>query len=180
MSESIRKSTAKATNAQAKPKGKHPGGRPSSYDPKKTPGIAEAACKEFGADDAGLAKLFGVTVTTIHNWKNAHPEFLDALKRGKDSFDTERVERSLVERAIGYSHPDVHISNYQGEITVTPITKHYPPDPTSMIFWLKNRNKDRWRDKVDVDHGVQEDNPLADMMRQVCGATLKPANGDKG
>ena len=25
--------------------------------------------------------------------------------------------------------------------------EHFPPDPTSMIFWLKNRQPDKWRDK---------------------------------
>lgn len=27
--------------------------------------------------------------------------------------------------------------------------KYYPPDTTAAIFWLKNRQKDKWRDKVD-------------------------------
>jgi len=35
---------------------------------------------------------------------------------------------------------------------VVPTTKHYPPDATSAIFWLKNRQRDKWRDKQDVVH----------------------------
>jgi hypothetical protein len=31
------------------------------------------------------------------------------------------------------------------------MVKHYPPDPTSMIFWLKNRQPQKWRDKHDLD-----------------------------
>jgi len=31
----------------------------------------------------------------------------------------------------------------------------YPPDTTAAIFWLKNRRRDQWRDKVDVDQNVQ-------------------------
>ena len=53
------------------------------------------------------------------------------------------------------------ISNFQGEITETDITKHYPPDPTSMIFWLKNRRPDRWRDKQSIDIGVRLEDVLA-------------------
>ena len=34
------------------------------------------------------------------------------------------------------------------------VTKHYPPDPTAAIFWLKNRQPDTWRDKVEVDQTV--------------------------
>lgn len=57
----------------------------------------------------------------------------------------------MFERATYYSHPDTHISNFQGDITVTPLTKHYPPDTTACIFWLKNRKPKDWRDKVESD-----------------------------
>lgn len=103
------------------------------------------ACSELGADDKALAKLFFTTEATINNWKIRYPEFLESLKRGKDIWDTENIEQSLAHRARGYSHPDVHISNYMGEITITEITKHYPPDTTACIFWLCNRNRDRWK-----------------------------------
>ena len=32
--------------------------------------------------------------------------------------------------------------------------EYYPPDPTSMIWWLKNRRPDRWRDVQNIDHAV--------------------------
>lgn len=125
------------------------GGRPSSYKPE----YAEQARKlcELGATDKEIADFFGVCERTINTWKEAHPEFLQSLTTGKEAAD-ERVERSLYHRAIGYSHPEVHISNYQGQVTLTPITKHYPPDTTAAIFWLKNRRKDQWRDKQEHEH----------------------------
>lgn len=96
-----------------------------------------------GWTDEKMAALFGVAMSTFSLWKIEHPEFSEALK-AKELADAQ-VEASLFERATGYSHPDVHISNFQGAITITPITKHYPPDATSMIFWLKNRQPTRWR-----------------------------------
>ncbi|KKM64026.1 hypothetical protein LCGC14_1505610, partial [marine sediment metagenome] len=105
---------------------------------------------QSGYTDEELARIFDVTRTTIGNWKNSYPEFFDTLKSGKLIADS-KVEASLYQRACGYSHPEVHISNYQGKITKTPIIKHYPPDPTSMIFWLKNRQKDKWRDKQELE-----------------------------
>lgn len=119
---------------------------------------AEKLCR-LGATDKELAEFFGVTEKTINNWKGAHPEFLQSLKAGKQMADAEVADK-LFQRAIGYSHPDTHISNYQGLITVTPITKHYPPDPTSMIFWLKNRRPDLWRDKPEPDDGDGEVRPV--------------------
>lgn len=105
----------------------------------------------LGATDLQLADLFNVSEATINNWKNEHPKFLESIKEGKEKADAVIAE-SLFNRARGYSHPDTHISNYQGDITVTPITKHYPPDATSAIFWLKNRQKDNWRDKTETEH----------------------------
>jgi len=105
---------------------------------------------EYGFIDRQLAELFGVDISTIKRWKQNSPELMRLLKEGKEIADA-RVVMSLFERATGYSHPDVHISNYQGTITKTDITKHYPPDPTAMIFWLKNRQPDHWRDKQEID-----------------------------
>jgi hypothetical protein len=103
----------------------------------------------LGAIDTDLASFFNVSIATINTWKLEKPEFIKALKKNKEISDN-KVVRSLFERATGYQHPDSHISNFQGEITVTPITKHYPPDTTAGIFWLKNRQPKEWRDKQDV------------------------------
>lgn len=107
-------------------------------------------CAAKGYTDKQFAKIFGVTEQTINNWKNDYPVFFESLKDGKLLADA-KVEASLYQRACGYSHPEVHITNYLGKIKCTPIIKHYPPDPTSMIFWLKNRKKDEWRDKHEID-----------------------------
>lgn len=104
-----------------------------------------------GFTDAELADFFGVSVVTLANWKAQFPAFLSALKIGKEDAD-QRVERSLYQRACGYSHPDVVVTNYQGQVTLTPITKVYPPDTTSCIFWLKNRKPEEWRDVQRFEH----------------------------
>jgi hypothetical protein len=125
-----------------------PAGRPSKYKPEFIKQAKKLVM--LGATDKQIADFFGISEVTLNAWKKKYPEFLKSLKQSKKMYD-ERVVRSLWERATGYSHPDVHISNYQGKITITDIIKHYPPDPTSMIFWLKNRDKENWRDKQDVD-----------------------------
>lgn len=125
------------------------GGRPTDYTPEAL-AMAKGAYA-MGAKDIEVAALLGVVEATIYNWKIAHPEFLEASKAWKILAD-DRVERSLYERANGYSHPDTDIRVADGEIVMTEIVKHYPPDPTSMIFWLKNRRRETWRDRVDVNH----------------------------
>lgn len=122
-------------------------GRPSKFDTVKC-AQAEKLCK-LGAKDKELAAFFEVAESTLSKWKVDYPAFSEALKKGKEIADAEVGER-LFQRATGYSHPDVHISNYQGEVTQTPITKHYAADTVACIFWLKNRRPDLWRDRQEI------------------------------
>ncbi|WHP44221.1 hypothetical protein [Pasteurella multocida] len=62
------------------------------------------------------------------------------------------VAERLYKRALGYEAPDVDIRVIENKIVETPLIKHYPPDPTSAIFWLKNRQPEKWRDKQVIDH----------------------------
>lgn len=138
--------------------------RPSKFQPEF---IEQAAklCK-LGATDRELADFFDVAESTLNLWKLEYPEFSESLKRGKEEADA-RVEQSLYRRALGYSHDAVHVSNYQGAVTLTPIVEHHPPDTTACIFWLKNRKPADWRDKQSVEHGV--DDSLGQLLQQIDG-----------
>lgn len=102
----------------------------------------------LGATDADLADFFDVNEDTINEWKKVHPTFSESLKKGKLVADA-NVANRLYQRALGYEHEEDEIFNYRGKPVVVPTVKHYPPDATSAIFWLKNRQKDKWRDKHD-------------------------------
>jgi hypothetical protein len=121
--------------------------RPTAYKPEYN----EQALKlcRMGATDKQIADFFGVTEKTIANWKNKKAGFLQSLKEGKLLSDAE-ISNSLFHRAKGYSHKDVDIRVVAGQIVETPIDKHYPPDATSCIFWLKNRQPEHWREKQEV------------------------------
>ncbi len=101
----------------------------------------------LGAIDEDLAEFFNVTVRTIYNWKNDYPDFADTLRESKLALDT-KVVRSLFERATGYTHTDYKFATHGGKITdVREYQKHYPPETAAIIFWLKNRQPNLWRDK---------------------------------
>lgn len=124
-------------------------GRPTKFKPD----FAKQAQKlcELGATDADLADFFGVTTMTIWRWSGTHAEFCYALKDGKDRADA-KVERSLYQRAIGFEHDAVKIMQYEGQPVIVPYREKVAPDTTACIFWLKNRRRDQWRDKQDVEH----------------------------
>jgi hypothetical protein len=119
------------------------GGRRASFKPE----YADLAYKFalLGATNEQLAQFFGVTTTAIERWLVKQPEFYDAVKRGREVADA-TVADSLFRRATGYSHPDYVSSSYQGVVTLTETTKYYPPDVSAAIFWLKNRQREKWHE----------------------------------
>lgn len=139
-----RKTASKAKTAPAR-------GRPTLYQAAYAEQARRLAL--LGQTDAEMAAFFGVSEATLHRWKHAHKDFCESIKEGKADADA-KVAAALFQRALGYSHPDSHISNYQGVVIVTPITKHYPPDTGAAFIWLKNRQPDKWRDRVETDVNV--------------------------
>lgn len=123
-------------------------GRPSKYKPEMIE-QAQKLCA-LGATDKDVADFFGVTDRTLYRWQLEYPEFCKALKLGKEAPD-DRVERSLFHRATGYTHKAVKIfaDPKTGAQHIVEYDEHYPPDTTAMIFWLKNRRPDLWRDRVE-------------------------------
>lgn len=132
--------------------------RPTKYKPEYAE-QARKLCDTMAATDFELATFFGVTLSTLYLWKLKHPDFSDSIKLGKEPANR-RVEKTLFERAMGYSQTETDIRVVGGKIVKTEVVRHYPPDPTSMIFWLKNRANKEWSDKqeveLDVKHGLAE------------------------
>ena len=106
---------------------------------------------ERGFTDVQMAEIIGVTDRTINNWKKKDPVFFQSLKDWKLIAD-EKVERSLYERATGYSCKEDKIFNDSGTPLIVPTIKNYPPDTTAAIFWLKNRKQKEWRDRQELEH----------------------------
>src|SRR5690606_12258690 len=84
-----------------------------------------------------------VSVSTLNDWKIKHKPFMEALKLAKE-LANDRVERSLYQRAMGYSHEHDDIRVVDGKVVMPPTIKHYPPDTVACIFWLKHRRADLW------------------------------------
>jgi transposase-like protein len=74
-----------------------------------------------GLTDEQIAHNMGINRDTLYTWKKKYPDISEALKKTKDVVDRE-VENALYKKAL------------EG-------------DTTAMIFWLKNRRPNDWRDK---------------------------------
>lgn len=157
-----------------------PGGRPSSYR-EEYAGQALKLCR-LGAKDKELADFFGVSEQTVNAWKEAHPDFLESLKEGKERADAEVADK-LFHRARGYSHEAVKIFMPAGanEPVYAPYTEHYAPDTTAAIFWLKNRRPDLWRDVHKQEITGKDGGPIElDDKRAAAQAILDGVFGKEG
>lgn len=130
-----------------------------------------------GFTDKEVSEFFEITEQTFNNWKKQNTEFFESLKDWKLQAD-DKVERSLYERACGYSHPAEEIFCAFGKITRVQTVKHYPPSEVAAIFWLKNRQPEKWREKnFNVNVNGQSDDP--EFIRQFFGFH-KNGNGHGG
>ncbi len=134
-------------------------GRPSKYMPEYDD-QAYRFCL-MGATDLELAEFFDVEESTINNWKVSHPTFLESIRNGKENADAKVVE-SLYKRALGYCHDAEKVFCNNGEVIVHEYTERFPPETAAIRYWLNNRQRDKWKDRVDTQVEVSVDkNTLA-------------------
>jgi hypothetical protein len=109
-----------------------------------------------GLSDEQIAHNMGINVATLYRWKNEHSEICNALKKTKEVVDKE-VENALYKSAMGYDYEEIteqrRYNKDTGQYEMVVIerkVKHQPPNTASIIFWLKNRKPDTWKDKQEI------------------------------
>lgn len=117
----------------------------------------EGFAKE-GLSDEETAERIGISLSTLYDWKKKHKKIADALAAGRTAADT-KVESSLFKRAVGYRYDEITVEEKlnpkTGEtekVSTKTVTKEMQPDTSALIFWLKNRKPDIWRDKSEQKH----------------------------
>lgn len=93
----------------------------SKWDEVKDKLILVEGWARDGLTELQIAKNLGISKSTLETYKKEHSDFLSALKRGKEVVDYE-VENALLKKALN-------------------------GDTVAMIFWLKNRRPDKWKDR---------------------------------
>lgn len=114
-----------------------------------------------GLDLEQIAENIGIARQTLRQWRNTHPSISAALKEGRDVSDR-HVENALYKSAIGYEYDEVtREPDEDGKLSVTKIVhKQVQPNTTAQIFWLKNRKRKEWRDRVETEITGKDGGPL--------------------
>lgn len=92
-----------------------------------------------------IAHNIGINVTTLRDWRKKEPTISAILKKGREVVDYE-VENALLKSAL------------EG-------------NTTAQIFWLKNRKKMQWRDKVEYENtGENKNGVIEDLVEALKNA----------
>ncbi|WP_342315743.1 hypothetical protein [Lysobacter sp. FW306-1B-D06B] len=131
----------------ANPPRKAGAGRPTKYQPTYADQARKLAL--LGMTDKEMGDFFGVAESTLHLWKKEHPEFSESLKAGKNGADI-GVATSLYHSALGGGTVTEvkEEMDAEGNVITKKTVKQLAANVTAQIFWLKNRQPLKWRDKV--------------------------------
>jgi len=157
---------------------KNSGGAPSKFDKIDPDMIMRLSA--IGASLDQMAYFFGVHYDTLYKYKKTHPEYFNAILQGQKN-SNDRVKRALLERAVGYNHPEKKVFCYQGEIVEHEVVKHYPPDVDAIWKWLLNKMPEEFKDKKEVHQTgetstkVMIESKLFDMLNAHFVASGEPA-----
>lgn len=117
-----------------------------------------------GASDEVAGQAVGVTGQAIRNWAKRHPEFAREARAAKEFADG-AVTVSLYKMATGQVTGKRLVFNKRtGDVIRdergAPVYEEtrLQPNVTACIFWLKNRQPDAWKDRVD--HAGDPDRPV--------------------
>ncbi|WP_157213892.1 helix-turn-helix domain-containing protein [Rhizobium leguminosarum] len=150
-------------------------GRPSSFQPEYVDQV-ERLCRT-GAIDTDIAEFFNVAVSTVYEWKIAYPEFSEAIKRGKAKVDREVADK-LIDRAMGakfvvqkevklksVSYLNGKKDSEEERVEVVDLHMEAPPDTQALIFFLKNRRPDLYRERQEVEHSANKEAPPVFLLK---------------
>lgn len=118
----------------------------------------ESACGEFG-----------ITARTLWNWIDSDSEISDSYKKAKESasrFGKETIREKAVDgltRLItgGFIEEEEteEIFGKTGSLVKKIVRKkkrYLAPNPTAVIFALKNTDPTNWNDEISVDFGLED------------------------
>ncbi len=116
-----------------------------------------------GLTEEQIAENMGVGYSTLQTYKTKYQDIQDTLKRGKEVVDRQ-VENALLKRALGYEYEEVKEKYECNMLTEKVITKkEVVPDVTAQIFWLKNRMREKWSDRQNIEISKPIDESIKEM-----------------
>lgn len=139
----------KTKNAK-KPKAKKMG-RPSVYEDRIKPYLPQIHEWIQEKSENQIAKILGVSISAWRKYREAHPEFKEALKHGRDDL-VKTLYSTLIKKAQGFQYTEaktVEELDANGNLIITrkeTYTRTALPDVAALHLLLKNYDRENWAD----------------------------------
>jgi hypothetical protein len=118
-----------------------PAGRPTSYDPKFCEMLIDHMAKGYSFESFG--SVTDTCKDTLYEWVKVHPEFSDSRKKALDKnrfwWETQAIENILNKKEM--------TRDKDGNTVLVETSINAP----IWIFNMKNRFKEEWRDKQEIE-----------------------------
>lgn len=123
------------------------GGRKSKYDTYVVPYFSDIEkWLNEGATEKQIAENLGIAESTLNEYKNKFPEFLELFKKKRTGLVTQ-LRGAIVKRAMGYDYEETTTTIRQEKGKSVQVVekkkKHMPPDVAALNLALKNYD-DEW------------------------------------
>lgn len=171
-----RKKVAKASGGEETTKRKR--GRPSRY----TVELADEIISRIAQGETLRAICRDEHMpgwVTVYSWRETVPGFAERLARARDDGE-EAIAQECMEIADSAKN-DWMETHGQDDVGYKLNGEHVQRSKLRIETRLKLLaiwNPKKWGAKVDLNHGVQPENPLAKLLEQVQGTPMRPAGGD--
>lgn len=125
-------------------------GRPSRYDAEIKPHLTEIEnAVKSGATDKEIADAFGMSVSSIYEYKRKYKEFSQAFARGRKRIVYE-IKAALLKKALGFEYQEektVAKKDKEGKniVLIEQYKRYCVPSETAAAMLLRNYDEN-WRD----------------------------------
>lgn len=100
-----------------------------------------------GYTNEDIAKRLGIGLTTFKTYRKRHPELQEALQKGKEVALAE-LEETAFKSAMGHYYREEYMTK---DGKVVELKKYAKPEPSTMIFLLRNMERGKWTNRELVD-----------------------------
>jgi hypothetical protein len=129
--------------------------RPTKWETKILPHLSDIQkWIEAGVTIDEICERIDIAPSSWFEYANKH-EVLKNLIDWSRSVTNSRVESSLLKAAMGYEYEEIKSvieedKNGKKRTRIEKVKRHMPPNPTAMVFWLKNRAPNEWNDRREI------------------------------
>lgn len=125
-------------------------GAKSKYERLVKPYLTEINKKvREGVTEAAIAQALGISVASLNNYRNQHPEFAEALSKDKGADELQALINAGVEAAKGgyvENEQTVYTIDDNGNPVIEKVIKNkvwQPPNPALNKFYVMNFGKEQ-------------------------------------